>query len=313
MDQLRSRELVLETNWMVRHPPGDDRIVLQVAWNAVGHALAATVRGLEYWDGTRWCSLPPDSLPPPNSGRIVQRLSAASWVVGGAQAKLYEYSRDGLRELFQGPDRDVTFTAITPGFDDIAVLLGQKAGAPPLLHALLGKRWLRPLPIPDAALISGLCRLEDERWLVVGRGSDGLPYAALYRPLDWQLERLQTPRARAMLACAGRPERRTATAVGTDGASLELEDGNLFVQHLPGNPDLSTIAMDTLGRQWAAGPGRVWTRRLSGEWAVVWQHNAWQPPFVSIMAEIGTVAAMTVDGAVLECRSVLLDKTSPAF
>src|SRR6185436_7918659 len=113
MDQLRSRELVLETNWMVRHPPGDDRIVLQVAWNAAGHALAATVRGLEYWDGTRWCSLPPDSLPPPNSGRVVQRLSAASWVVGGAQAKLYEYLRDGLRELFQGPDRDVTFTALT--------------------------------------------------------------------------------------------------------------------------------------------------------------------------------------------------------
>ena len=43
------------------------------------------------------------------------------------------------------------------------------------------------------------------------------------------------------------------------------------------------------------------------------QHAAWQPPFVSIMAEIGTVIAMTVDGAVLECRSLLLDKTSPAL
>jgi hypothetical protein len=31
------------------------------------------------------------------------------------------------------------------------------------------------------------------------------------------------------------------------------------------------------------------------------------------MAEIGTVIAMTVDGAVLECRSTLLDKTYPAL
>jgi hypothetical protein len=45
----------------------------------------------------------------------------------------------------------------------------------------------------------------------------------------------------------------------------------------------------------------------------VWQHNAWQPPFVGIMAEIGTVIAMTVDGAILECRSQLLDKTAPAI
>ncbi|HEY4157266.1 MAG TPA: serine/threonine-protein kinase [Polyangiaceae bacterium] len=313
MEQLRSRELVIETNWMVRHPPGDDRLVLQVAWNAAGHALAATVRGLEYWDGTRWCSLPPEGLPPAGSVRLVQRLSPATWVVGGAGAKLLEYSRDGLRELFQGPDPDVTFTALTPGFDDIAVLLGTKPGSPPLLHALLGKRWLRPLPVADAAMIAGLCRLDDERWLVVGRGVDGRPYAAHYRPLDWQLERLPTPQTRALLACASRPERRTATAVGIEGACLELEDGNVTPLIIPGKPDLSTIAIDTLGRHWAAGPGRVWTRRLSGEWTVVWQHNAWQPPFVSIMAEIGTVAAMTVDGAVLECRSVLLDKTSPAF
>ena len=71
--------------------------------------------------------------------------------------------------------------------------------------------------------------------------------------------------------------------------------------------------VDTLGRHWAAGRGRVWSRRLTGEWSVVWEHQAWQPPFVSIMAEVGIILAVTVDGAVLECRSVMLDKTTPAI
>lgn len=313
MDPLRSRELVLETNWMVRHPPGDERLVLHVAWNAAGHALATTTQGLAYWDGTRWCDLPTDNLPPPGSLRVVERLTPATWVVGGSNATLFEYSRDGVRELFRGPDRDVTFSALTTGFDDVAVVLGTKPGSPPLLHALVGKHWLRPLPVMDAAMIADLSRIDDERWLVVGRGHDGRPYAAYYRPLDWQLDPLPVPEGRALLACASSPDRQAAVAVGIGGACLEIEGGAANPRTLLDRTDLSCIASDALGRHWAAGPGSVWSRRASGQWQCVWQHAAWQPPFVSIMAEIGTVSAMTVDGAVLECRSTLLDKTYPAI
>lgn len=313
MDPLRSRELVIETNWMVRHPPGDDRIVRHVAWNAAGHALAATTRSLEYWDGTRWCELPQTGLPPPGTLCVVERASAATWVVAGAYGLVLEYSRDGVRELFRSPDPEVTFTALTPEFEDIAVLVGTKPNSPPLLYAIVGKRWLRPLPVADAAMLTSVSRIDDARWLVVGRGSDGAPYAAFYRPLDWQLDRLRVPEGRALLGSASRPERNTAVAVGVGGACLELDEGTVSLRSLTDRPDLSCIAIDPLGRHWAAGPGRVWSRRTSGEWSSVWQHDAWQPPFVSIMAEIGTVIAMTVDGAVLECRSLLLDKTSPAL
>jgi len=313
MDPLRSRELVLETNWMVRHPPGDDRLVLDVAWNSAGHALAATTQGLGFWDGTSWCDLPTRNLPKAGSLRVIERLTPATWVVGGEGATLFEYSRDGVRELFRAPDPAVTFHALTPGFDDIAVVLGTKPGSAPLLYALIGKHWLRPLPVPDAAMIAALSRIDDERWLVVGRGHDGRPYAACYRPLDWQLERFTVPQGRALLGCASRPERQVALAVGVGGASLELEGGIPDPRPLTARPDLSCVDIDTLGRHWAAGPGRVWSRRGSGEWTCVWEHTAWQPPFVSIMAEIGTVIAMTVDGAVLECRSTLLDKTYPAL
>jgi serine/threonine protein kinase len=310
---LRSRELVIETNWMVRHPPGDDRIALRVAWNAAGHALAATTRGLEYWDGTRWCDLPQNGLPAPGSLRLVERTSAATWVVGGEHAVLFEYSRDGVRELLRCPDPSVTFSALTPDFDDIAVVVGSKANSPPLLYAIVGKRWLRPLPVVDASLLTSVTRVDDTQWLVVGRGTDGAPYAALYRPLDWQLQRLPAPEGRIFLGAASRPERSMAVAVGIGGACLELEEGKITAHALTDRPDLSCIAIDPLGRYWAAGPGRVWSGRHSGEWSTVWAHEAWHPPFVSIMAEIGTVVAMTVDGAVLECRSQLLDKTSPAF
>jgi len=162
-------------------------------------------------------------------------------------------------------------------------------------------------------MIAALSRIDDEHWLVVGRGHDGRPYAACYRPLDWQLERFTVPEGRALLACASRPERQVALAVGVGGASLDLEGGVPEPRPLAARPDLSCVDIDTLGRHWAAGPGRVWSRRGSGEWTCVWEHTAWQPPFVSIMAEIGTVIAMTVDGAVLECRSTLLDKTYPAL
>jgi serine/threonine protein kinase len=313
MDPLRSREMVIETNWMVRHPPGDDRLVLNVAWNAAGHALAATTRGLEYWDGTRWCVLPAEGLPPPGSLRVVERISPATWALGGEHATLLEYSRDGVRELFRGPDPAVTFSALTPGFEDVAVVLGTKPGSAPLLYAIVGKHWLRPLPVSDASMIAGLSRIDDDRWLVVGRGNDGRPYAAYYRPLDWQLERLPVPDGRALLGTASRPERHMAIAVGIGGACLEIEDGVPNAHILNERPDLSCIAIDPLGRHWAAGPGRVWSRRSSGQWSCVWEHTGWQPPFVSVMAEIGTVIAMTVDGAVLECRSTLLDKTYPAL
>ncbi|HWZ90244.1 MAG TPA: hypothetical protein VNW92_15380, partial [Polyangiaceae bacterium] len=257
--------------------------------------------------------LPQTGLPPPGSLRVVERTSAATWVVGGAHATLYEYSRDGVRELFRGPDPAVTFTSLTADFEDVAVVLGVKESGPPLLYAIVGKRWLRPLPVSDAALLTSVARVDDARWLVVGRGTDGKPYAAYYRPLDWQLDRLPVADGRALLGTASRPERNTAVAVGVGGAYLEIEDGAVTPRQLAARPDLSCAAIDPLGRQWAAGPGRVWSRRASGEWNAVWEHNAWQPPFVSIMAEIGTVIAMTVDGAVLECRSLLLDKTSPAF
>jgi hypothetical protein len=313
MEALRSREMVVETNWTVRHPPGDDRLVTNVAWDSSGNALALTTRGPSFWDGTRWLDLPANGLPPPDSIRFVERLGAASWLIGTEGAKLFEYSRDGARELHAGPNPTVAFSAGTTELDDLAVLIGERRGEPPMLFTLVGKRWLRPLPVTEASMLTGVARIDDERFFVVGRGVDGQAFAAVFWPLHWSLQRLQTPPSRAFLACASRPDRKLVVAVGTDGVVVEIEANNVSARQVPTAPDMVAIAVDTLGRQWAAGRGRVYSKRIQGEFTCVWEHQAWQPPFVGIMAEVGSIVAVTVDGAVLECRSMVMDKTTPAF
>jgi len=313
MEKLRAPEITASANWTVRHPPGDDRLVMSVAWNAAGHCLAATTRGLSYWDGTAWAEVPSADLPPPGTIRFVRRLGPATWVLGCDGATLFEYSRDGTRELFRGPDQAVSFTDATTDFDDVSVVVGHKATSPPLLYAMIGKRWLKPMPVKDAATLTSVARIDDERWLVVGRGTNGQAYAARYRPLMWEIERIHTPPGRALLASAGRPERHVATAVGGEGVVVHCDRDELEASNVNGRPDLAAVAIDTLGREWAAGPGKVWVRSSQGDWSCVWDHPAWRPPFISIMAEVGMVVAMTVDGAVLECRAATLDKTKPAI
>jgi eukaryotic-like serine/threonine-protein kinase len=303
LEELHAKDLVLEATWMVRHPPGEDRVVTDVAWNAGGQALAATTSGLEFWDGSSWADVTASGAAEVGGVRFVERLGPTRWLVGTRDGQLCELSHEGLREILRHPDPELTLAHAAPDFDDVAVFVGEAPEGPPLVLTQIGRRWLKPLPAVDAAFLTGLARLDDERWLVIGRGKDDRSYAAIVKPLAWELERVATPPGRVLLACASRPERRVAVAVGVEGAILSLEGDDVRATTLPGAPDLATVGLDPLGRSWAAGRGRVWSRRSGGEWSCVWEHPGWEPPFVGIMVEVGSVIAMTVDGAVLECRA----------
>jgi eukaryotic-like serine/threonine-protein kinase len=326
LEPLRTQDPIPGSVWAVRHPPGDDRLIISAAWNGAGHCLAVTTSGLEYWDGAHWASAPTTGLPVPDGLRFVRRLTPQSWIVGSEGGVLAEYSREGVRILHRDADESVRFVSAHGELGDISVIVGEKPSSPPLLYAAVAKRWLRPLPVPEAATISAVARIDDERWLVVGRTSRGsMPpsdgrgswpgarsFAAIYRPLDWELQRIELPPGRAMLAAASRPERRLAIAVGAEGSIVRVERDQIACSKLPDAPDLASVAIDVLGNEWAAGSGSVWSSRGRDRWKRAWENDTWRAPFVSLLAETGLVVAMTVDGGVLECRSSVFDPTKPA-
>ncbi len=312
LDRLHTVSPAEQVTWLVRHPTGDDRIVRSSAWNGAGDCLAATPEGLVYWNGTSWLPAPTASLRAPRGLHVVRRLRPVSWVIGGEGATLTEYSSEGVRELFTSPEPGCIFSDISGDLDDLAVVLGARAGSPPLLCCLSGKRWLRSMPAVGARVVTGLARITDERWLLVGSGVDGRGWAALYSPLQWDVAPLPLPECGALLACAARPERGHAVAVGLGGVVLQLSHGEPTCSFIAGRPDLAAVTMDVRGRIWAASRGALWTTREHEPWTPVWRDDTWQAPFTRLHAEMGSVLAMTVDGGVLEGRAGDLGRTLPA-
>jgi serine/threonine protein kinase len=280
--------------------------VRSVAWDGDGRAMVATSRGLAFWNGSTWSEPSAAGLPDPTGVRFVQRVGAGQWLVGGdaeAFATLAPEGVTGVRRLEHSPLR--CFDKISGDLDDLAVLVGTPPGGPPTLCAISGKRWLKPLPLPDVAALSSLARIEDGRWLLAGRGADGKSFAALYAPLDWEVLRLDTQEVRAFLACAGQVDRGVGLATGADGAVVYRERQLLKQETIEGGWDLSAAGVDAVGRAWAASAGRIWMRRPragKARWDVIWEDASWQIPIVSLFADLGGVVAMTADGGVIEGR-----------
>jgi eukaryotic-like serine/threonine-protein kinase len=166
------------------------------------------------------------------------------------------------------------------------------------------------------AALTSLARVDDTHWLLGGRGTDGRGFAALYSPLDWEVERLDavaSESVRAYLACAGQPDRSLGLCAGAGGAVITREGSRLGRGSVDGGHDLSACAVDAVGRAWVASAGRIWMRHdplhpdaPSGpsRWDVIWEDAAWTMPIVSVFADLGGIVAMTADGGVIEGRTM---------
>jgi len=296
----------IERSWLVRHPPGDDRVVLGAAWNADGQCLSATTRGLEYFDGVGWSTLPPADCFADRQCFNVKQLSSANWLVTAAGARLIEVSRQGTTVLAEGPDRQIEFLDIEGELEDFAVVVGRASGRPPLLCTLIGKRWLKPYEVNDVAHISALSRLADDRWLVVGRDRSSRAWAGLYEPLELRMTNLPVPLTRALLGCVSRQHKNIAVAVGGNGSILSLEGQQVGASVVPDQSDLTVVDLDLAGELWAASTGRIYfAKEPLGHIKCLWHDPSWTAPFVSLHAEMGHLLAMSVDGGVLECRNFM--------
>ena len=190
-------------------------------------------------------------------------------------------------------------------FDDLLAAVGQRPGEPPTLWAMAARRWMKPMHLDGVAYVSSLLRLDDSRWVICGRLTQGTGFAAIYSPMQWETTYLLTPRTRAFVAGASESDRGLGLVVGSDGVALRVEGNGAVVSIADGAPDLTAAAMDVLDREWVASLGKLWVRDPSRDaaWRSVWSDPRWQAPFVSIMADAGMLVAMTADGGVLEGRA----------
>jgi eukaryotic-like serine/threonine-protein kinase len=291
-------------SWRLRHQPGDARVVRSAAWDADGRCLAATAQGLAFWNGTSWLDVPTDGLPRPHGIRFVERVGPGVWLVGGDGGTIAYYSSSGVTSLLAADDPRVSFSAASGSLSDLAVLVGDRPGEPPLLFALAARRWMKPASLSPARNVTGIARLGDDRWLISGRARSGGGFAAIYTPLMFEVERIGASEVLAYTGCDAQPDLGFGVVVGTGGRALSVQGSSVTPSEVPGDPDLGSVAVDAGGRAWATSIGSVWLHRPEHDlsWTLVWQDLRWTVPFVGIFADVGRVIALTIDGAVVEGR-----------
>ena len=292
--------------WTVLQKPSSERLVRKVAWGGDGRCLAATDRGLAYFDGTAWSDVRHEGYPHPEGLRFVERVGPGEWLVGGDDATLARVDASGFRDVLHGPDRALSARLASGDPDDLAVILFEGAGKP-ILYAASGGRWLKPLAPDDVAVITALARLGDEEWILAGRRSDGGAYAGLYQPLQWEITPLSTPAAaRTLLACAAQPNARRCLFAGLDGTVLQIDDGASRAEALPEHAPVGAASLDGTGRAWVASAAKIWSAapQRGSPWMQMYANDELRAPFVSMHADDAVVRAVSVDGAVVEGRTL---------
>ncbi len=295
-----------EYTWTTLRHPGIGRVIRSVAWDGDGKCMAATSEGLSFWNGASWVDASLEGVGLRTGVHFVQRVAAGTWIVGGDAATYAMVSAEGVLDVRQGLDPSVRFHLLSGTIEDLAVLVGASPDGPPTLYGLTAGRWLKPMPLDDVAALTSAARVEDARWLLAGRSVDGHAFAALYSPLDWEIERLAAHDVRAFLACAGRMDLGVGLAAGTSGAIARWTDEGLRQGLLDRSVDISAAAVDATGRAWAAGAGHIWAQDPRGGDAgfqLVWREPSFPAPVISLFTDLGGVLAMTADGGIVEGRS----------
>jgi len=302
---------VPQWSWWTRQTSSDDLVIRCVAWDGDGRCLAATNVGLRFWDGTRWVAVTTDGAANPRSVRFAHRVAAGRWLVGSDEGTLSIYTSAGPRETVRLSDATPHVELFSGNLDDIGIVAGRDDQGALSLHALVGRRWLKPLPLDDMAVITSAARVGDATWIIAGRNHRGGCVAGLYAPLEWHFQPIDAPNIRAFIACAGHPDLAVGVVSGSEGTVLYLDERGAWVENVGDDSDLSAVVVDTSGACWAGAAGKVWCRlpTVSGQeskWRCVWQDPAWRAPIVSMFADVDIVMGVTADGAILEARPTAL-------
>jgi serine/threonine protein kinase len=312
-DSEETTQLVAWTWTPLRHTGTFNKIIRAVSWDGDGRCMAATNEGLAFWNGSHWKDASHAGMKDPTRIRFVRRIAPGRWLVGGDEGTFALYSSEGPRDVRQFANTGIRYELFSGTFEDLAVLVGVSDSGESQLCCLVSKRWLKPLPLPDVGAVTSLSRIADAKWLVIGRAKDGGGYAAIYRPLEWSVERIETPLVRAFLASDAEPTAQVGLAVGASGAVVWTYPAGVRHEIVTGKPDLSAASVEASGRGWCASAGSIWmhhrtahaTGRVEpplGRWDLMWRDEGWQAPIVALFTEPGLVLGMTAEGGIIEGR-----------
>jgi serine/threonine protein kinase len=292
--------------WTVSGRPMADLVVRSVAWNGDGRALAATDRGLAYWDGTQWAEVSARGFAQPHGIRFVRKLANNKWLIGGDGASLARFDGARITEVVEGPEPTLSAMHASGDIDDLAVFVFAEPGGAPSLYCICGGRWLEPLSLDGVEVVTGLSRIADEAWLVVGRQRNGAAWMGVHRPLRFRVEPFDTASARPWLASAALTDAQLGFACGMDGRIAWVDGGKVTaLATVRGGPALAAAAIDRSERAWVGGVGALWGG-FPGRgipMLLAWSDAQFVAPFGSIYAGDGVVFAMSVDGGVVEGRA----------
>ncbi|HEY2408347.1 MAG TPA: serine/threonine-protein kinase [Polyangiaceae bacterium] len=292
--------------WIVKHKPREDLVIQSSAWDTDGRCFALTPHGPLFWNGDSWLGAKGLLKRLPRGMSFARRHEAGGWLVGGSGGVLCVFGTEGIRMLEQAPDESVEFQDAAGVLDDLVVAVGRKRGeASPVLWAMSGRRWMKPLMLEGVQNVSRVLRVDDLRWIICGRLTRGGGFARQYEPMLGELTPLATPHTRAFVNGASSVERGLALVVGSGGTALRAAYGRTSISTVEGEPDLSAGAIDALDREWVASLGTLWTRDpANGEqWRSAWFDPLWTAPFVSLLADAGLVVGMTASGGIVEGRA----------
>lgn len=294
--------VALEYEWTVRSQPRDDIVISSAAWDTDGHALALSPVGGWFWDGQSWRDATRLLATVPGQPLFVRRHDAGGWLVGGAGPVVSIIDTSAVSTSLLAPIEDGRLTLASGRIGDLLAVVQHRDGAPPVLHCASRGRFLKPFVLEGAAQVTALQRVDETHWLVGGRLRDGGGFAAIYEPLACAVTTLATPPLRSFIAGTSAPDRALGILVGSEGAVLRLDGAKVSVSRVPGEPDLGAVGVDVTDQEWATSLGKIFSRdaRTGEPWRLRWHDPAWHAPFVSLIADVGQVMAMTADGAILE-------------
>ncbi|HYP89143.1 MAG TPA: serine/threonine-protein kinase [Polyangiaceae bacterium] len=288
-----------DLRWTVRRSPGGVSSLSHIGWESNGHFLAVAHEGLVYWDGASFRDVP---FELPWLPRVVRRSGAGRWLLAGDHGVLVDYAAGRVAQRVSAGN-GVHFVAAAGRFDDIVVAAARRGPGRFELWAWLSGRFMEPLELEDIVEISACAQLTDTSWLFVGEAADGSGVVLEYRPLGHRARVLARVAGQSLRACGSALELGLALIGGARGYVATVSGDSATEAPLGSERDVSTVAIDALGRAWAAAPGELWTRE--GTWQLAWSEPSWSAPVVGILADVGRVVAVTADGGIIQAERLL--------